>query len=91
MHCASVDLCGRLSLGAAGALVARAAMVVTNDTGMSHLAAAKRTCSVVLFRVTDPKRWKPEGDRHIAVMEGDDVEATAAAVLDATKLAAAAA
>src|SRR5205823_5256285 len=78
-----VDLVGRLSLGAAAAVVRRAQLLVTNDTGMSHLAAAVGTPSVVVFRVTDPRRWKPEADRHVAVIDDGVVERTVARVLGA--------
>jgi ADP-heptose:LPS heptosyltransferase len=80
MHADAVDLTGRLSLGGAAAMVRRAALVVTNDTGMSHIAAAVATPSVVVFRVTDPHRWKPEGTRHIAVHDDGDLQATASRV-----------
>jgi ADP-heptose:LPS heptosyltransferase len=76
----TIDLAGALSLGAAAAVVRRACVVVTNDTGMSHLAAAVGTPSVVVFTVTDPVRWKPEGATHVAVRAGADVPATAARV-----------
>jgi ADP-heptose:LPS heptosyltransferase len=83
MSATPVDLVGRLSLGATAAVVRRAQVLVTNDTGMSHLAAAVGTPSVVVFRVTDPSRWKPEADRHVAVIDDGDVERTAARVLAA--------
>jgi ADP-heptose:LPS heptosyltransferase len=79
----ALDLAGSCSLGAAAALVRRAAIVVTNDTGMSHLAAAVGTPSVVVFLVTDPRRWKPEAPIHVAVRAGDDVSGTAGRVLSA--------
>jgi ADP-heptose:LPS heptosyltransferase len=67
-HAVPIDLVGRCSLGATAAVVRRASVVVTNDTGMSHLAAAVGAPSVVVFSVTDPRRWKPPGDRHCAVV-----------------------
>jgi ADP-heptose:LPS heptosyltransferase len=71
-------LAGRTTLGAFACAVRDAALVVCNDTGASHVAAAVGTPSVVVFRVTDPARWAPpDAARHRRV-HGD---APAAAVL----------
>jgi ADP-heptose:LPS heptosyltransferase len=65
MSCPHIDLAGRTSLGAAGALVARASLVITNDTGMSHLVAAVGVPSVVVGLGSDAARWAPlNRDRH---------------------------
>ena len=64
------DLTGRTSLGALAALVAHAHVVVCNDTGISHLAAALRTPSVVVFTHSDPTRWAPLAtELHRAVVD----------------------
>jgi ADP-heptose:LPS heptosyltransferase len=64
-------LAGRLSLGELAALVASARLVVSGDTGVSHLATAYRTPSVTLFGPTPPRLWGPPSDpRHIAVWNG---------------------
>jgi ADP-heptose:LPS heptosyltransferase len=55
----AVDLAGRTSLGGAAALIAAARMLVCNDTGVSHLAAAFGTPSVVVCSGADPQRWAP--------------------------------
>lgn len=52
---ASLDL----DLGALGALVKRSKGIICNDTGVSHLATALGTPSLVIFLETDPKRWAP--------------------------------
>jgi ADP-heptose:LPS heptosyltransferase len=59
MRAPVVDLTGRLTLGTLAALVDHAALVVCNDTGMSHVAAAVRTPSVVIASGSDVARWAP--------------------------------
>jgi ADP-heptose:LPS heptosyltransferase len=54
-----VDLSGRTDLGAAGALIGRARLLVCNDTGVSHLAAALRVPSVVISTGRNRERWAP--------------------------------
>jgi ADP-heptose:LPS heptosyltransferase len=53
------DLAGLLSLGGFAALLGRAALVVCNDTGASHLAAAVGAKSVVIASGSDTARWAP--------------------------------
>ncbi|HTH61414.1 MAG TPA: glycosyltransferase family 9 protein [Paraburkholderia sp.] len=58
-------LAGETSLGSLAALVAHARLVVCNDTGLSHVAAAMRTRSVVVASGSDTRRWAPlDHDRH---------------------------
>ena len=61
----AIDLAGHTSLGTLAALVAAADLVVCNDTGMSHVAAAVGTPSVVICSGADAERWRPlDGERH---------------------------
>jgi len=70
-----IDLAGYTSLGAIAALLSKARMLVCNDTGISHLAAALRLQSVVIFSASDPNRWAPlDRDLHRVVigMRGEE-------------------
>lgn len=70
MHASAWDLAGRTDLGSLAALVAGARLVISNDTGISHIAAAMKTPSVVVSCGSDPERWAP-GDalRHRVIFE----------------------
>lgn len=59
MRAPALDAAGPMSLGALAALLAGARLLVCNDTGVSHLAAALGTPSVVVFLAADPDRWAP--------------------------------
>jgi ADP-heptose:LPS heptosyltransferase len=50
-----------------GAALSRAGLVLGNDSGVAHLAAASGAPTLTLFGPTDPARWAPVGLRAVTV------------------------
>ncbi len=65
-----LDLTGQTNLGALAVLLRDARLLVSNDTGVSHVAAALHVPSVVIFGASDPKRWAPLNSRRHRVVDG---------------------
>lgn len=63
-----VDLTGTTSLGELFALAARASVMVANDSGSPHVAAALGTPTVVLFGSTSPAWTAPRGP-HVRILQ----------------------
>ncbi|RFU20424.1 glycosyltransferase family 9 protein [Geodermatophilus marinus] len=68
MRAPAVDLTGATGLGGLAALLRDSALLVGNDTGSAHLAAAVGARSVTVFLPGDPVRWAHAGPRHRAVV-----------------------
>ena len=68
MRAPATDLTGATSLGGLAALLRDGAVLVGNDTGTAHLAAAVGARSVTVFLAGDPVRWAHAGPRHRAVV-----------------------
>ncbi len=66
---APADLTGRTRLGVLAAVLERAALLVANDSGSSHLAAAVDCPTVAVFGPTDPALTFPyeDGERFVSV------------------------
>jgi ADP-heptose:LPS heptosyltransferase len=61
----AVDLAGATRLGAAAALIQRARLLIANDTGVSHVAAALGTPSLIVATHAEHERWAPlDARRH---------------------------
>lgn len=54
-----VNAAGKTSLGAVAVLIKNAAALVSNCTGVSHIAAALKTKSIVISLDGEPFRWGP--------------------------------
>jgi ADP-heptose:LPS heptosyltransferase len=82
-----IDFAGKTDLGTAAALIARARILVCNDTGVSHLADAVRTPSVVISTGDNPNRWAPiDAARHRVLTRAGGLVSTREAVAAALEL-----
>ncbi len=67
------NLTGQLTLRQLAALLQMAKLLVSNDSGPVHLAAAVNTRTLVLFGTTTPatgpRRWGPWGDGHAVIVK----------------------
>ena len=65
MHHPALSLVGATDLGGFAAVLRRVDLLLSNDTGASHVAAATCTRSIVLFGPSRPKQWAPlDRERH---------------------------
>ena len=69
---------GYWPIGAMAALMEGARLLVCNDSGASHLAAALRLPSVVVFRRDERERWAPQDHRlHRCVLDSEGTQVAA--------------
>ncbi len=66
------NLAGTTDLIELAALVDKAHLLISGDTGIAHLAPAFATPSVTLFGPTPPALWGPPPGPHIALWRGTD-------------------
>jgi ADP-heptose:LPS heptosyltransferase len=65
----ALDLAGETNLGVFGAVIAQLDLLLTNDTGAAHMAAAVATPSVVIFGPGRPEQWGPLDRRRHHVID----------------------
>ena len=62
------NLSGKLTVSQLAAVIDRAELVISNDSGPMHIAAAVKTPVVALFSGVDiPNLWYPYGDMHTVI------------------------
>lgn len=72
MKSPAINLAGKTDLRMFAALLSRARLLISNDTGVSHIAAALKVPSVILVTASDPERWAPlDGYRHEILYKED--------------------
>jgi ADP-heptose:LPS heptosyltransferase len=71
MHHVPLNLAGKTTPGALAVLLRRARLLLTNDTGVSHVAAALRVPSVIMVLGSDPTRWRPLDTRRHLILSKD--------------------
>jgi heptosyltransferase II len=76
--------CGMLSFGEIGALAARSAGYIGNDTGLTHLAAASGARTVMILGPTDPARYAPYTPASLALWKPATLPAGGVAAADPT-------
>jgi len=64
---ASVHVIAGLNLRRLAAIFSQLNLLICNDTGTTHLAAAVGTPLVAIFGPTDARQWKPLGKNCVAV------------------------
>lgn len=67
----AANLCGSTTLGELAALLTRVRLLISNDTGVSHVAAARGACSLIVACGSDTRRWAPLDRRRHHVLSVD--------------------
>lgn len=63
IHHPYINLTGQTSMGAVAVLLSNAAMLISNSTGVAHIADALDTPSIVISMDGEPERWTPENKK----------------------------
>ncbi|MFC3199042.1 glycosyltransferase family 9 protein [Parapedobacter deserti] len=69
MHHTPIIVAGTTSLGAMAALIKQSKAIVSNCTGVSHLASALGTPGVIISMDGEPNRWRPLNKSTLAMID----------------------
>jgi ADP-heptose:LPS heptosyltransferase len=82
----AVNQSSEFSLGQLAGVIMKSVALISNDTGVSHIASALQVPSVIIFsRYSDPQRWRPLNSKlHtiITPIQSENVEEVFHALLD---------
>jgi lipopolysaccharide heptosyltransferase II len=67
-----VDLCGKLSLVEAAAVLQEASLLITGDSGIMHIGYGLGIKTLSLFGPGIEKKWAPRGNHHIVINKSLD-------------------
>lgn len=81
----TVSVVGETNLGTLAALLSQSALLVSNDTGVSHVAAASAVPSVVVFTSADPAEWAPLDQTRHRVIHETEPDAVERVILEAAR------
>jgi heptosyltransferase-2 len=70
----AIDFCGQTTLAEAAVMMKKSRLVVCNDAGLMHLAAAVGARTIAIFGPTHPEEKKPLSAGNIAVWKGEKLE-----------------
>lgn len=63
----ALDLAGKGTLVESAALINEAAVLISGDSGLLHIAAGLGTPTVSIFGPSDPVKWAPKGELHLTI------------------------
>jgi len=67
-----INLCGQLTLAGTAAILKRASLLITGDSGIMHIACALGTSTLALFGPGNEKKWSPRGGAHAVIRKSID-------------------